>query len=58
MMTVKPNGVRVLTPDNLPWLTDGTVFSDRVLLGRDADPGEWREASQEEYEAAAGAEEQ
>ena len=52
MITIKDNGVRVLRPDEAPWLTNGEVFSQAVSLGRDAAPTEWREATQEEYESA------
>lgn len=51
MIFVRENGVRVLTPDSGGWLSDGHSWSQNVSLGVHANPDNWVEYSQAEYEA-------
>lgn len=37
------NGIRILEPDEGLYLTDGQVFSQKVYLGKNADPAAWTE---------------
>lgn len=50
-MESRDNNIRILTPADGLWITNGEVFSKRVYLGINADPDGWTEATQEEYEA-------
>lgn len=40
----------VLHADNSAYITDGTVYTQTVYLGKDADEFVWRDATSEEYE--------
>ena len=37
------NGIRVLEPDEGVFLTDGQTYSEKVYLGKNADPAAWTE---------------
>lgn len=47
-MTIITNdkGIRVLTPDEGKYLTNGETYSTKVYLGKNASPGEWREVDE------------
>lgn len=42
------NNIRVITPDDGMWITNGDTFSDKVYLGVNADINEWSEITDEE----------
>ena len=42
MMTIE-NGIRVLTPSEGMYLTNGETYSQTVYLGKNASPDEWWE---------------
>lgn len=45
--------LRTLTPETkVNWLTNGKSYSQLVYLGSEADPNDWNEITQEEYEMA------
>lgn len=51
IITVKPNGIKVLTPEaGYPVVTNGEIYTDRVVLGVNASENDWRDATQQEYE--------
>ena len=50
MIIVKENGVRIMTPDVLPWLTKDDAWGRSIALGVNANPADWREATDEEHE--------
>ena len=37
------NGIRVLEPDEGLFLTNGQTYSEKVYLGKNADPATWTE---------------
>ena len=43
MMMTNENGIRILTPSDGMYLTNGETYSQKVYLGKNADPDEWRE---------------
>lgn len=47
-MTIMVNdkGIRVLTPDEGKFLTNGGTYSTKVYLGKNANPDEWREVDE------------
>ena len=47
-MTIITNdkGIRVLTPDEGKYLTNGETYSTKVYLGKNASPDEWREVDE------------
>ena len=47
-MTITTNnkGIRVLTPDEGKYLTNGETYSTKVYLGKNASPDEWREVDE------------
>ena len=42
-MTTTAAGIRVLTPADGKYLTNGETYSTRVYLGKNAAPADWRE---------------
>ena len=47
-MTIITNdkGIRVLTPGEEKYLTNGETYSTKVYLGKNASPNEWREVDE------------
>ena len=43
MMMTNENGIRILTPSEGMYLTNGDTYSQRVYLGKNASPEEWWE---------------
>lgn len=37
------NGIKVLTPDEGKYLTNGETYSQKVYLGKNGSPSDWRE---------------
>lgn len=44
------NGIRVLTPSEGYYLTDGNTYSKRVYLGKNASEADWEEITEAEAE--------
>lgn len=42
-IAVNDKGIRILTPAEGKYLTDGETYSTKVYLGKNASPDEWRE---------------
>lgn len=42
-ITITENGIRVLTPDEGKYLTNGETYSEKVFLGKDASTDDWTE---------------
>ena len=44
-MTVTTNerNISTVTPEDGKWLTNGTVYSQKVILGKNASPDDWWE---------------
>ena len=49
-MTTDSKGIRILTPDDGCYLTNGNVYSKRVYLANDASPEDWEEITEAEAE--------
>ena len=45
-ITINDKGIRVLTPDEGKYLTNGETYSTKVYLGKNASPDEWREVDE------------
>lgn len=39
------NGIRIIEADGGAFVTDGTAYSEKVYLGKNADPAAWRDAT-------------
>lgn len=50
MRTYTENGIRIIEADEGAFVTNGETYSDKVFLGKNADPSAWRDATAEEYE--------
>lgn len=42
------NGIRIIEADSGAFVTDGSAFSEKVYLGRNASESAWRDATAEE----------
>ncbi|MGM9640552.1 MAG: hypothetical protein ACI3V3_04225 [Faecousia sp.] len=42
-MTINDRGIRILTPADGKYLTNGETYSQRVYLGKSASADDWRE---------------
>ena len=45
-IAVNDKGIRVLTPDEGKYLTNGETYSTKVYLGKNASPDDWREVDE------------
>jgi len=45
------NGIRIIEADSGAFVTDGTAFSEKVYLGKNASESAWRDATAEEKAA-------
>ena len=45
-ITVNDKGIRILTPAEGKYLTNGETYSTKVYLGKNASPDEWREVDE------------
>lgn len=45
-ITINEYGIRVLTPDDGRYLTNGETYSTKVYLGKNASPDDWREVDE------------
>lgn len=45
-ITVNDKGIRVLTPAEGMFLTNGETYSTKVYLGKNASPDDWREVDE------------
>lgn len=43
MVTTNEKNIRILTPDEGKYLTNGETYSTKVYLGKNAEPNDWRE---------------
>lgn len=48
MMTKTINGITVLTPAEGKYLTNGGTYSQKVYLGKNGSPDDWREVDSPE----------
>lgn len=45
-ITTNTNGIRVLTPSDGKYLTNGETYSTKVYLGKNASPDDWWEVDE------------
>lgn len=45
-ITTNDKGIRILTPSDGKYLTNGESYSTKVYLGKNASPDDWREVDE------------